>query len=305
MVEKAKEEKRRKVLVTGSAGMLGIDLCKELSDDYDVIGLDIRTQGSKVIRCDITQRDNVIKLIVGAKPDFIIHAAAFTEVDRCEKETDKALHINTESTENVALSALELKIPFIYISTDFVFNGSKKSPYIEEDPTGPINAYGRSKLGGEKKAGALDKYIIIRTSWLYGANGKNFVEAILDFAKTQKERKVVDDQIGTPTYTKDLARAIHKLVDVMKGQESIWGIYHVSNRGAVSWFDYAKEILKISGINNFRLIPVKSDQLARPARRPLFSVLDNSKFEKVTGFVMRPWKEALKEYIDDRSRKKD
>jgi len=309
MVEKAKKKKRRKILVTGSSGMLGIDLYGELSENYEVIGLDISEPVSRLagrpvhfVQCNIIDKDKTKKFIINEKPDIIIHAAAWTDVDGCEKDPEKTKKINTIGTENVTLSASKLDIPLLYISTDFVFDGNKKSPYIEEDVPSALNVYGKSKLEGEKAVRTLDKYVIIRSGWLYGSNGKNFVNAILDRTRKEKELKVVNDQIGAPTYTKDLAKAIHKLIEVsLRGTKDerrmTRGIYHITNRGEVSWFDYAKEIMKIAKIKNTKVVPITSSQLDRPAKRPAFSLLDNTKFEKAVGFVMRPWQEALKEYL--------
>ena len=289
MVEKAKEKKRRKILVTGSSGMLGVDLCGELSENYEVIGLDLPNRPS-FLECDITDKDKAVKSILNEKPDLVIHAAAWTDVDGCEREPNKARKVNEEGTHNVSTAARELNVPLVYISTDFVFDGNKRTAYTEKDAPGALNVYGKSKLEGEKVVQALDKYMIVRSGWLYGSNGKNFVDAILRKAGKEKEVEVVNDQIGVPTYTKDFAKAINRLL-------SARGIYHVSNKGATSWFDYAKEILKIAGINGVKLIPITSSQLGRLAKRPAFSVLDNTKFEKATNFIMRPWQEALKDYM--------
>ncbi|MGB2705628.1 MAG: dTDP-4-dehydrorhamnose reductase [Candidatus Omnitrophota bacterium] len=292
MVEKAQEKKRRKILVTGSSGMLGTDLCNELKSEYDIVGLDISGQGD-FVRCDITDKDKVVKSILNAKPDLVIHAAAWTDVDGCEREPDKARKVNEGGTRNVAKAARALDAPLVYISTDFVFDGNKKSPYTEKDAPRPLNIYSKSKLEGEKTCATLGKYIIARSGWLYGSNGNNFVDTIIEKAKKESELRVVDDQWGSPTYTEDFAKAIGKLLSAQGAN----GIYHISNKGEVSWFDYAREILKIAGVNNVKLIPINSSQLGRPAKRPAFSVLDNTKFEKATGFIMRPWQEALKEYL--------
>ena len=295
MVEKAKEEKRRKILVTGSNGMLGVDLCRELSKKHDVLGFDL-SEGKETIKCDITDRDTFLKLAKDTKPDLIIHTAAWTDVDGCEKDPDKAYKINRDGTENAALLSEELNVPLIYISTDFVFDGEKKSPYNETDSANPLNVYAKSKLEGEKKVESLEEYAVIRTGWLYGKNGKNFVDTILDLTKSKKTLKVVDDQVGAPTYTKDLAKAIVKLLEA--GMKK--GIYNVSNKGEASWFAYTKEILEISGINDVNVVPITSEELGRPAKRPSYSVLNNSKFEKLTHFTMRSWQEALREYLSEK-----
>lgn len=301
MVEKIKAKKRKKILVTGSNGMLGIDLCNKLSSDYDVVGLDVKeARGS--ITCDITDKGRVIKSIRETKPDLIIHTAAWTDVDGCEKDPNRACKINVDGTENVVLSARELKLPLVHISTDFVFDGKKRSPYTEEDQPNPESVYAQSKLEGEKKVRKLEKFLILRTGWLYGKNGKNFVSAILKMAKNKKELKVVNDQTGSPTYTKDFAEAVGNLLKAYEIQDTryaIHEIFHITNKGMISWFEYAKEILKMSGLHNVKVIPITTTQLGRAAKRPLYSVLDNDKFEKATNFMMRPWQEALKEYLNE------
>ncbi len=277
--------------------MLGTDLCEELCGDYEVIGADVIASPAKggtkqSQKCDITNKQKVVQVFKKVRPDAVIHAAAWTDVDGCELDPKKAYKINSEGAKNVALECKAAAAVLIYISTDFVFDGKKETPYKETDKTNPISVYGDSKLKGEqiiKKV--LKKYFILRTSWLYGKHGKNFVDTILKIVKKEKCLKVVNDQIGSPTYTKDLAKGIHVLID-----KSVFGTYHVSNLGSVSWFDYAKEILKLAKLNT-RVIPISSQELVRPARRPAMSILDNSKFVKLTGYKMRNWQEALKEYV--------
>jgi dTDP-4-dehydrorhamnose reductase len=295
---------RRRVLITGSSGMLGIDLCKELGKDYEVWGMDIIDRHSSFVvhfvKADITDKEETIKAIVKAKPDIVIHAAAYTDVDGCELDGKKAFRINSLGTKNVALACRKAGATLVYISTDFVFNGKKTRPYIETDRPEPLSVYGESKLKGEMAVkSSLKNYFIIRTSWLYGANGKNFVDTIAAKAKTEKALKVVDDQAGSPTYTKDLAKALHALIDKCSDRGSRisdFGVYHISNSGEVSWYRYAKEILRITG-SKTKVIPISSQELSRPAERPAMSVLDNSKFVKFTGYRMRPWRAALKEYL--------
>jgi dTDP-4-dehydrorhamnose reductase len=250
-----------------------------------------------------------LRVIKKARPDIVIHAAAMTDVDGCELDSKKAYKINAEGAKNVALACRSAGAALIYISTDFVFDGKKKSAYKETDKTNPLSIYGDSKLKGElavKKA--LKRYFILRTSWLYGRNGKNFVDTIITKAKSEKLLKVVDDQVGSPTYTKDLAKAIHALLQRIQprpghpaglyrpGLGIGFGVYHVSNSGAVSWFNYAREILKLAG-SGTKVIPISSKELARPANRPAMSVLDNTKFVKLTGYKMRSWQKALKDYV--------
>jgi dTDP-4-dehydrorhamnose reductase len=296
---------KKRILITGSSGMLGIDLWQELDRDYEVYGLD-RIQNTeyriqRFCKADITKKRDVIEAIAGTKPDIVIHAAAWTDVDGCERDKDKAYKVNSEGTRNVALGCKETGAVLVYMSTDFVFDGRKRRPYKETDRTNSLSVYGDSKLKGEEAVKKiLERYFILRTSWLYGKNGRNFVDTILKKAKTKKVLKVVDDQVGSPTYTKDLAKAIHKLLNVFFTSDERLatsdGIYHVSNTGSVSWYEYAKEILRLAGLKT-KVIPISSKELARPAKRPAMSVLDNTKFARFTGHKMRPWKKALEEYL--------
>lgn len=309
MVESASSmSKRYKVLITGSSGMLGLDLSQELRSDYVVEGSDIAAserQAIKFYQGDITDRDNIAGVISDARPNFVIHTAAWTDVDGCEYEKDKAYIVNSEGSGNVAMGCKKAGARLIYISTDFVFDGKKEKPYRETDRTSPISIYGDSKLKGEEKVrAALREHFILRTSWLYGAHGKNFVDTIIAKAGDQKVLKVVDDQVGSPTYTVDLAKAIHRLLDKLTQPKAggpaperrAYGIYHVSNSGSVSWHDYAAAILKMAG-SGTKVVPISSKELARPAGRPAMSVLDNAKFFRFTGYRMRSWRAALRDYI--------
>lgn len=286
--------------------MLGVDLCQELRKDYEVYGADLVTRAlehksTRFIKTDVTEKKNISDVLKKVCPDIVIHTAAYTDVDGCEINFEKAYRINSEGTKNVALACKAVDATLIYISTDFVFNGKKKKPYKENDKTHPLSVYADSKLKGEKAVEkVLKKYFILRTSWLYGKNGKNFVDTILKKAKEEKVLKVVDDQVGSPTYTVDLAEAIHALLNKStraQGHKSTgYGIYHVSNSGSVSWYEYAKKILKSAG-SSTKIVPISSRELDRPARRPEMSILDNSKFIKFTGYKMQKWQEALKKYV--------
>lgn len=317
---KIKAEKR-KVLVTGSSGMLGIDLCGELGGAFELSGIDVAKSPSQkdgVIfkTCDIRSRGDVENIISEIKPDIIIHTAAWTDVDGCEKDPAKAEDINILGTKNLADAAKKVNAFFIFISTDFVFDGKKGSLYKPEDAVWPLSVYGKTKSEAENAVKKLDAYAVLRTSWLYGRHGKNFVDTILNKAKTEKVIKVVNDQSGSPTYTKDLARAIKNFIETISHQPApnprhemasgtgasaiSKGIYHVSNKGVVTWFEYTKEILKISGIRGVEVLPITSRELNRPAMRPEFSGMDTSSFEKFTGAKLRTWQEALKEYLSER-----
>lgn len=299
--------KKNRILITGSSGMLGIDLCEELNGDYIVCGFDLsKNPGSKVknfYKGDITDKSRVSAVISKVKPFVVIHAAAWTNVDASEFDKKKAYRINSSGTKIVALACKETGAILIYLSTDFVFDGRKKIPYRESDKPHPLNIYADSKLKGEEAVKkSIKKYFILRTSWLYGRHGANFVDTIIDKAKFEPELKVVRDQTGCPTYTKDMARAIHVLIDrIVKGQRSKFGIYHVCNSGSVSWYQYAKEILKLTG-SGAKILPISSEELARAAKRPAMSVLDNSRFRAFTGYRMRNWKDALKDYLSLKKR---
>lgn len=297
--------RRHKILITGSSGMLGVDLSNELNKDYEVYGVDLVGNPKSAVhnfyKGDITNKKNILDIVKKTKPHIVIHAAAWTDVDGCELDKRKAHRMNSEGTKNIALACKKINSGLVYISTDFVFDGKKKRPYVESDRPNPLSVYGKSKLKGEsfvKKI--LKKYYILRTSWLYGKYGKNFVDAILSKAKAGRMLKVVNDQTGSPTYTKDLAAAVHVLLNKTFTQYPIpntqYGIYHVSNAGSVSWYEYAKEILSLVK-SKTKVTPISSEELDRPARRPAMSVLDNSKFIKFTGYKVRRWNDALREYV--------
>ena len=297
--------KKYRVLITGSGGMLGIALSRELTKDYEVVGLDIaqspRLKAQSYIVADIIDRKKIAHILKRVKPHVVIHTAAWTDVDGCEFDKKKAYEINAEATSNVAIACKAEGAILVYISTDFVFDGKKKRPYKESDLPRPLGVYADSKLKGEKAVESLlKKYFILRTSWLYGPSGKNFVNTILEKGREKHVLEVVNDQVGSPTYAKDFAKAIHVLVDRMfQGSGAGFqgsGIYHVTNSGSVSWYEYAKYILKLKKLST-KVIPIKSKVLGRPAVRPAMSVLDNSKFVKFTGHRMRNWKLALKEYL--------
>ena len=290
---------KSRILITGSSGMLGVDLAQDLEKKYVVIGTDIVQSAKRIARrfykADITDHKRIKAIIEKIRPDIVIHTAAWTDVDGCELDKDKAYAVNSVATRNIAASCKDIDAVLIYISTDFVFDGRKEKPYKESDKTNPLGVYADSKLKGEAAVvKTLKRYFILRSSWLYGKHGKNFVDTIITKAKRGGLLNIVDDQVGSPTYTIDLAKAISVLIDKV---DANYGIYHVANSGNVSWYDYAKEIVKISGIKA-KVLPISSKELARPARRPAMSVLDSSKFVKVTGYRMRGWNSALREYLN-------
>lgn len=277
-----------KILLLGHKGMLGSDLLLRLRRKYEVIGLDKE-------EIDITSLPACEEVVQENEPDIVINAAAYTDVDDCENAQGKCFAINAEAVMNIAVSCRKKNIRIVHFSTDYVFDGIGKEPYKEDHPCNPLNVYGTSKLAGENYLRELsDNYILIRTAWLYGKNGKNFVRTILDKAATTDKLEVVDDQIGSPTYTRDLAVAVDLLLE-----RNIKGIFHITNRGNCSWFQFACKILQAGGITGVQVLPIKTDQLMRPARRPCYSVLSMQKFIAATGKTMQPWQLALQDYLHD------
>lgn len=266
-----------KILVTGSNGMLGQDLCPILEDNgFEVIETDVNT-------LDITNAGQVKSVLSENKPDIVIHCAAYTNVDKAEEDLQTAELINVTGTENIAEVCGKSGITLVYISTDYVFDGTKNSPYKPDDRTNPINNYGLTKYEGEEAVRSLcEKYYIARTSWLYGHHGRNFVETMLSLSD-KPEIKVVDDQIGCPTWTVELANGIVKLFS------KPYGTYHICGSGSTSWYGFAKEIFAQSGLN-VNLLPCTTEEFPRPAKRPAYSVMENNG-------ICRNWQAALKDYL--------
>jgi dTDP-4-dehydrorhamnose reductase len=281
------KEAHVKILVTGARGMLGTDLCEILSGEHEITGVDIED-------ADISIASETKKLIGKASPQVVIHCAAYTDVDRSESEREDAFRINAEGTRNVAAACRETGSALVYLSTDYVFDGESQRPYGETDTPRPLNVYGASKLEGERFVESLvSAHFIVRTSWLFGLHGRNFVDTIVRLGQDKESVEVVNDQLGCPTFTRDLCLALSAIV-----RSSDYGIYHVCNAGSCSWFDFAREILQLWGRSRARVIPTDSTRFRRAARRPSFSVLDTSLFERTFGFSLRDWREALTEYIE-------
>ncbi|MFV1950725.1 MAG: dTDP-4-dehydrorhamnose reductase [Nitrospinota bacterium] len=279
-----------KVVVTGARGMLGGEVIDILTPIVTCIGVERDD-------FDITEKDQTIKGVAELNPDIVVHTAAYTNVDNCEGNKELAYRVNGEGTRNIAMACSRIDARMIYISTDYLFDGTKGTAYHEDDQPNPINIYGDSKLRGEREIQEiLSDYLIIRTSWLFGPKGKNFVDTILRITRDKKELKIVNDQVGSPTLTIDLAKAISRLID-LKAR----GVINVANSGSCSWYDFADKIIELSGINGVILTPVSSRQSDRPARRPYYSVLDCSRLRELTGHLMRKWEEALAEYLGARS----
>jgi len=281
---------RPKILITGANGQLGHDLTEILKKDYIVMAVTRHEM-------DVVHPDEVVATFTLFEPNIVIHPAAYTKVDACEENPEKAFLVNAMGTQNLALACEEFGSLMVYISTDYVFDGTKGKPYREYDHPTPINVYGESKLLGEEYVKQLlIRHFIIRTSWLVGKRGNNFVKTIVNLAKEREELSVVNDQFGRPTFTSDLATAIRQLIET-----PYYGLYHVTNQGETNWFEFAQEILRLSGqTDKIKLTPQDSSTLDRPAKRPMYSVLDDFIW-RVRGFSpMRDWKVALAEYMQDK-----
>ncbi len=280
---------RRRVLITGASGMLGRDLAPTLA----AAGCDVFARPRTDL--DVTSAPDVARAFRDTQPDVVVNCAAYTKVDACETDP-RAFEVNASGVEILAAECRARGVQLVQISTDFVFDGSKASPYSEEDPTAPLSAYGLSKRRGEEAALRVPTGLVVRASWLFGRGGWNFVEAIRrQIEEGKRALTVVDDQRGRPTATTDLAEAVLALLE-----SGAVGIYHFANRGAVTWFDFARDIVALSGRPDVAVAPIDSATLARPARRPANSVLDTGKYERVTGRPIRHYREPLAEYLSGR-----
>jgi dTDP-4-dehydrorhamnose reductase len=276
-----------RILILGHRGMLGSELLGRLSAGHEVTGKDIDD-------FDIASEEACRRVIAEAEPDVVINAAAYTDVDGSEKARELCFAVNAEGVKNVALACHPAGIKIVHFSTDYVFDGTKDTSYREEDACCPLNIYGEAKLAGEKNLRRYSEhYLLIRTAWLYGKNGKNFVKTIMGKAREVGRLEVVNDQKGAPTYAKDLAVAVERL---LTGHHT--GIFHVTNRGTCNWYEFTLKILAYAGIDDVSVIPVSSLQLTRPAKRPCNSVLDCTRFIEATGKTMQFWQLALRDFMD-------
>ena len=274
------------ILVTGSTGQLGSDVVKEL------LKRGYSTLSPNRSEFNLCSEDSIINYILNSNCEAIVHCAAYTQVDKAEDEKDLCIKINATATKHIVKCAKILDIPMIYISTDYVFDGTKDGKYTENDETNPINIYGESKLAGEKYVQEiLDKYYIVRTSWVFNINGKNFIETMLRLSKANNQLSIVNDQIGSPTYTKDLSRLLVDMIETNK-----YGLYHATNEGYCSWYEFADTIFKLANIN-IDIKAINSNEYASRAKRPLNSKLSKDKLIEF-GFKPLPhWEDALKDYL--------
>ena len=275
-----------KILVTGGNGQLARCI-KVISSKY----LDTHTFSYKSsAELNITNKAAVLREFESGAYDYCINTAAFTNVDGAEKDKDLADLVNRLGAKNLAEASNIYNVVLVHISTDFVFDGAQSVPYTEKDPTNALGSYGSSKLKGEQAISLIcQKYFIIRTSWLYSEFGSNFLKSMLKYGRERNELSVVFDQIGTPTYAMDLAEV---LVLFLKPNKADYGVYHYSNEGVASWYDFAKAIFEINGIS-VHLQPIRSDAYPLPAKRPSFSVLDKSKIKKALQIEIPYWRDSL------------
>ena len=275
-----------KLLVTGVKGQLGYDVCKVLS------ARGIEHRGVDIEDFDITNVQATHDYIAAYRPDGVIHCSAWTAVDRAEDELEKVRAVNAEGSRNIASVCKEIGAKLVYISTDYVFPGTGERFYEPDDPTGPLGAYGVTKLEGEQAVQALlERYFIVRVSWVFGKNGNNFVRTMLRLAETKSELNVVCDQIGSPTYTADLAPLLCDMVVTNK-----YGIYHATNEGICSWAEFAEEIFRLAG-KRVKVNPVPTSEYPTRAVRPLNSRMSKAKLEEMGFFRLPDWHDALARYL--------
>ncbi|MGG4199165.1 dTDP-4-dehydrorhamnose reductase [Peribacillus frigoritolerans] len=277
------------IVITGADGQLGKELARKLCLSHSVVSL-----GRNEL--DITNKEEVDKKILQLKPQIIIHAAAFTAVDRCETNRKKAFEVNALGAGYVALAATIVGARLFYISSDYVFDGKKQSPYLEDDDPNPQSIYGMSKWIGEQFVLKINKGTVIRTSWLYGHDGKNFVKTMLELAENNMAINVVNDQLGSPTYVSDLTETIIYLLDKKNG------IYHVSNTGSCTWHTFAKAIFEAAGFNPNLVNATTTEEFGAVAPRPSNSVLGHDSLIRENVILPRPWNDALKEFIQKETR---
>lgn len=289
-----------KILITGSRGQVGSQLINILNKGMSEIGeiprelKNAEVVGKSSQELDITNLDRVKSSIREIKPNVVINAAAYTNVDQCEINQEKAFNVNALGAKNLAIACNDIDAKLVHISTDYVFSGVGNIPFKETDETSPQSVYGKSKsMGDDFVREFSSKYFIVRPSWVYGYNGKNFVYTILKAAKESESLVVVNDQRGNPTNAEDIAHHILKLIITDK-----YGIYHCSGHGECSWYDFACKIVELAKIP-CKINPCTTDEYPSPTKRPAYSALDNGKLSRTVGDEMRNWEDALKVFIEN------
>lgn len=277
-----------RVLVTGAQGQLGTDIIAEFEKrKIDYIATDINI-------LDITDKNAVDYFFDNNGPTHVIHCAAYTAVDKAEEDESICRRVNVDGTSNLVDACKRLNLPMMYFSTDYIFGGEGDSPYKIDDPANPLGVYAKTKYEGELKVITLDKFFIIRISWVFGKNGNNFINTMMRLSEERDELKVVNDQIGSPTYTKDLSVLVADMISTNK-----YGIYHASNEGFVSWYDFAKKIFELTG-KTTKVIPVTTEEYNAKAHRPKNSRLDKSKLVEMGFNPLPTWQDALQRYLKEK-----
>lgn len=281
-----------KILVTGACGMLGRYLVGMLTNLSTAGNLGLEITATDREQLDITHRQETARFISDCKPNVIVNCAAFTNVDACETQISDAFAVNASGAKNVAMAGKQIGAKIVHVSTDYVFDGAKMDSYSETDKPNPLSVYGKSKLEGELAIQEItDNYTILRTAWLFGPYRRNFVTAILDRGKKNREVSVVTDQYGSPTYTADLSQAVWNVIS-----QDVRGLYHFTNTGRCSRYDWAKKIFELMG-EQVSVLPVKTADYKRAAIVPQNSALNCAKYRLATGHKIRPWQEVLEEYL--------
>ncbi|MFZ5571235.1 MAG: dTDP-4-dehydrorhamnose reductase [Thermodesulfobacteriota bacterium] len=285
-----------KTLIIGSNGQLGWELVRQ----GNLMGLPLRAVDFPDI--DITRPDSVVEWITG-DTNLVVNAAAYTAVDRAESERELAFAVNHAGPEYLSVACARHHIPLIHISTDYVFDGTRQAPYRESDPVAPMGVYGKSKSAGEAAVRAgLKRHVIVRTAWLCGEHGQNFVKTMLRLCREKETLRVVNDQHGCPTFAFDLAEAILKIVrDILSGKTDAWGTYHYCGRGETTWYGFTREIVRLAkehtDLKVHTLEPITTEEYPTPARRPRYSVLDCHRIEETFGIINKPWQDGLDRLI--------
>jgi dTDP-4-dehydrorhamnose reductase len=281
-----------RILITGAAGNLGGRLCDILQEQHEVFGADI-VKVKNIDSLDITNFDAVRTMVADKQPDIILHPAAWTDVDGCARQPEKALAINGYGAQNVALAAAEIGAAILHISSNEVFDGKNTTPYLEYDNTEAVNQYGHSKLVGERAVTAINpKHYIVRTAWLFAHGGKNFIQSILNAAEQGKTIRVVTDEVANPTYNNDLADAIAKLIETGR-----YGTYHFTNEGACSRYHFARYALDKAGYTDTPIKPISSHEWPRKSVPPTYAALANTA-GKMIGITLRPWQDAVDAFLE-------
>lgn len=286
-----------RILLTGAKGQLGWEILRQAPGSAcDCIGIDIA-------EADLTDQDQVNRVMDATRPDLLIHGAAYTQVDAAESDVQAAFAVNRDAAAHLAAACAAAHIPMIHISTDFVFDGKKRAPYVETDPVAPLSVYGRSKAAGEEVVRqALDRHLIVRTAWLCGVHGHNFVKSMLRLGRKNQVLRVVSDQIGCPTFAADIAAALLTVCRRIQSQSQIpWGTYHLCGHGSVSWHGFAQRIFEIAHpldlVPDVEVIPISTREYPTAAPRPAFSVMSCEKIRTGFGIEPPPWQGSLEKML--------